>query len=176
MGLEWFGSRFLNHVENLYANQAMAYGEEVVRLAKIFAPVDTGRLRDSIYWTWLPSERKLSIHVDVPYGMHQEFGTFRMPPHPYIRPALRLAKVGIFRGFNLALQMETNMSPSHVPLKIMRHIRPLIAAANYSHNRGIVRKASLTAVHVRQKRANYSLLQTSSSNLSHVLKRKTAWN
>lgn len=54
--------------------------------AKGQAPVDTGALRNSI--TANP-EGALAwvISVGVAYGIFQEFGTYKMPAHPFLIPA-----------------------------------------------------------------------------------------
>lgn len=62
----------------------------VDRQAKRLAPVDTGRLRSSIGWTLIQDGGRLSALVgsNVAYAWYQEFGTSRMPAHPFLRPAL----------------------------------------------------------------------------------------
>jgi HK97 gp10 family phage protein len=52
--------------------------------------VDTGRLRSSIGWTLTASGGHLSALVgsNVEYAWFQEFGTWKMPPHAFLRPAL----------------------------------------------------------------------------------------
>ena len=57
--------------------------------AKMFAPVDTGALMNSIdfentrpgYWL---------LHDGVEYGVWQEFGTRRMAAHPFMTPAVEM--------------------------------------------------------------------------------------
>ncbi len=55
--------------------------------AKRLCPVDTGRLRASID-VQKPSRWVRSIGTSVEYAPYQEFGTMRMRPQPFLRPAL----------------------------------------------------------------------------------------
>ena len=67
----------------------------VERDAKILAPVDTGRLMNSI--THDVNEADISARVGIPprfdntsmmYGVYVELGTSKMAAQPYLRPAL----------------------------------------------------------------------------------------
>jgi len=70
--------------------------EEVMRVMEAEAvrkcPVDTGRLRASIHlkkvsiFEWIMAE-------GTTYGIHQEYGTIKMRPQPFFRPALALARI-----------------------------------------------------------------------------------
>ncbi len=58
--------------------------------AKSYAPVDTGALRSSINATLVSSigtTAEAEISPDVHYAGYVEFGTYRMPAQPYMRPA-----------------------------------------------------------------------------------------
>lgn len=61
--------------------------------AKRLAPVDTGRLRSSITWRLERDSAGLMavVGTNVHYAPYQEFGTSRMPAHPFLRPALMAA-------------------------------------------------------------------------------------
>lgn len=56
--------------------------------------VDTGRLRSSI--TYAVGNDSEGIYADVgtnvDYGLYLELGTSRMPPYPYLAPALEAAR------------------------------------------------------------------------------------
>lgn len=55
--------------------------------AKVYCPVDTGTLRNSIMVDEVTPERAvIAPHTD--YAEHVEFGTSRMAAQPYMRPAL----------------------------------------------------------------------------------------
>lgn len=54
--------------------------------AKMLAPVDTGFLRNSIN---AESQSRLTwfVNVGAHYGIHQEFGTYKMAAQPFLLPA-----------------------------------------------------------------------------------------
>lgn len=55
--------------------------------AKVYCPVDTGTLRNSIMVDEVtPDKAVIAPHTD--YAEHVEFGTSRMAAQPYMRPAL----------------------------------------------------------------------------------------
>jgi len=58
--------------------------------AKRYAPVDTGRLRSSIaHDVFVDGDTVVGVvGTNVDYAPHQEFGTFKMAAHPFLRPAL----------------------------------------------------------------------------------------
>lgn len=66
----------------------------VQRRAKQIAPVDTGRLRSSVEYEAGRDSRGLvaRIGTDVTYAVYLEFGTRRMAPRPFLRPALQAAQ------------------------------------------------------------------------------------
>lgn len=66
----------------------------VQRRAKQIAPVDTGRLRSSVEYEVGRDSRGLvaRIGTDVTYAVYLEFGTRRMAPRPFLRPALQAAQ------------------------------------------------------------------------------------
>lgn len=77
-------------VGKLLARKSIA----VERAAKRMAPVDTGRLRSSITHDIGRDELGLAARVgtDVHYAIYLEFGTRRMRPRPFLRPALNAAR------------------------------------------------------------------------------------
>lgn len=66
------------------------WGEATQDLAKAYAPVDTGELRDSIEVVYGKTDDGIyaDVGTDTYYGGYQELGTSRNEPHPYLRPAL----------------------------------------------------------------------------------------
>jgi HK97 gp10 family phage protein len=71
------------------------------------APVDTALLKNSITWktskssgggdwTGMPNPNALEGYVGTPveYAVYQEFGTRRMRPQPYLRPAIAIKAQG----------------------------------------------------------------------------------
>jgi HK97 gp10 family phage protein len=97
-----------NNVRNA-AKAAMEQGaEELVKMMKSLAPVDSGGLQMSISWTWgKPPKGSRVIAKSDPdamgglaitiyagndvayYAAWQEFGTIKMPKHPFFFPAWR---------------------------------------------------------------------------------------
>lgn len=83
-----------------------AIAASVASEAATMAPVDKGRLRDSIVWKTslqgtgvipgVPPPKKLEGYVGSPldYGVYQEFGTRYMEPQPYLRPAIAIKALG----------------------------------------------------------------------------------
>jgi len=58
-------------------------------LATINAPVDTGRLKNSIdIFPTSPGYKEYLLFTPVEYAEANEFGTFKMSAHPFFRPAL----------------------------------------------------------------------------------------
>ena len=63
-----------------------AIGLQAEGYAKLLAPVDTGRLRNSI--SHEVSDQTVYIGTNVEYAAYQEFGTRRMKAQPYLAPAV----------------------------------------------------------------------------------------
>lgn len=57
--------------------------------AKSFAPVDTGNLKNSIGYDLFNKQGDVGAEIGptASYGIHQEFGTSRMAPQPFLNPA-----------------------------------------------------------------------------------------
>jgi len=61
-------------------------GLQVEGYAQLLAPVDTGRLRNSI--THVVNGDSVVIGTNVEYAVYQEFGTSKTEAHPYLKPAV----------------------------------------------------------------------------------------
>ena len=61
-------------------------GEMIVSTAREIAPVRTGALRNSIYYALEPW--RLVVGAAVHYAAFVEYGTRKMAPRPYLRPAV----------------------------------------------------------------------------------------
>lgn len=100
------------------ATQAL---EPVVELAKQLVPVDQGRLRDSIIIANSLSQRARRNERDEPKGgvkvyagtnsrtaVVTEYGSWKQPPRPYMRPAWdsQKNKVLKFVGYELGAEIE----------------------------------------------------------------------
>ena len=62
---------------------------QIANRAKQLAPVDTGRLRDSISWDLGTINNQIVAHVgtNVEYARYVEFGTRFWSGHPFLIPA-----------------------------------------------------------------------------------------
>lgn len=70
--------------------QSMTKMQEI---AVNLAPVKTGRLKNSInLFPQLPGATSYVLADGVEYGIYQEFGTHKMSPQPFFRPALDQVK------------------------------------------------------------------------------------
>jgi HK97 gp10 family phage protein len=83
-------NKLFNSEEGPVARELAKRALKAERAAKRLAPVDTGRLRASITWRFEHDAEGLfvAIGTNVGYALPQEFGTGRMPAHPFLRPAL----------------------------------------------------------------------------------------
>lgn len=63
-----------------------AIGLQAEGYAKMLAPVDTGRLRNSLTHTVEGSTAFIGTNVE--YAPYQEFGTSRTKAHPFLKPAV----------------------------------------------------------------------------------------
>lgn len=64
---------------------------QVQRLAKTYAPVDTGTLQASITAARVRADTsgiEWIVGTNVYYAVFQEFGTVHIPPHPFLGKAL----------------------------------------------------------------------------------------
>lgn len=65
------------------------FGTAIAGDAARRAPVDTGALRSSITSeSHMEGELRYVMQDGVNYGVHNEFGTSRMPAHPFFIPAV----------------------------------------------------------------------------------------
>lgn len=77
-------SKQLDQLKSIETVEAAVAGLKVIADEAInLAPVETGFLRDSIEVT--PDGE---LVVGAPYALDQEFGTYKMAAHPFIRPAI----------------------------------------------------------------------------------------
>ena len=66
--------------------------------AKMVAPVDTGNLRNSITTDARPGDLRAVVEATTDYAAYVEFGTRRMRPQPYMRPAQDRNTPGFFEA------------------------------------------------------------------------------
>ena len=176
MGIEWLGNKFMGFIDREIEKRAHAAGRAMVAVARSLVAVDTGLLQSTITYTYMPSRRLLTLHADTRYAWHQEVGTYKMRPHPYLRPALAIAGPAFLSGVSTQGMAGTSNPISYTPRTILPHIRPHIAAANKKFNRGIVKRTTATAVHM--DRANEALRsggKVITSKIQKLHTRRKAW-
>lgn len=104
----YFYNTFIEKRKQEILDKAMAkletYAQVATTEAKRLCPVDTGQLRNSIGYTIIKAENKVSIHADQPYAFFVEFGTRLQIARPYLRPALLKARTIFNKGINTELQ------------------------------------------------------------------------
>ena len=66
-----------------------AMGLQAEGYAKMLAPVDTGRLRNSLTHDVRPDEEAVYIGTNVEYAPFVEYGTRRSKAQPYLEPAIQ---------------------------------------------------------------------------------------
>lgn len=96
-----------NEIEQALINSALI----VERDAKINAPVDTGRLRQSItHKEDFGSENPaVEVGTNVEYAKHVEFGTSRQSAKPFLFPAYNNNKNKILKELAKALRKGTGL-------------------------------------------------------------------
>lgn len=80
-----------NQADNVVADAINETADFILMMIRIFAPVDTGRLRDS-YKKQFVSPLNILIGSSVNYSIYQEFGTSRQRGTPHLIPAMNLGE------------------------------------------------------------------------------------
>ena len=66
---------------------------DIQALARDEAPVDTGKLRNSIMVSYPdPDDLHATVGTGVEYAGYVEWGTVHMPAHPYMTPAAEVVR------------------------------------------------------------------------------------
>lgn len=73
--------------------------------AKLFAPVDTGRLRSSIHAEIAPDGLRATVVAEANYAVHVEFGTRYQRAQPFLFPAYEKNRL----AFVAALKRNTKL-------------------------------------------------------------------
>lgn len=76
------------HVEAESRSAVKKYADEVVRRARMYAPVDTGYLRSSIQAVSITAGKEAEVVVGAYYGAYVEYGTYKMTARPFLYPAM----------------------------------------------------------------------------------------
>lgn len=105
--LDWRGDSVLADIRAAAREEIKAAQAYAVQMAKLFVPVDTGRLRDSIKAEKLVGNQygtKGEISANTDYALYVEMGTYKMRSQPFLRPAADIA----FRNFPKKLAARVN--------------------------------------------------------------------
>lgn len=81
---------FFQSADGPVARHLLSLAAQIERLAKLYCPVDTGRLRASIATLLVQGDAGLEAWVgtNVEYAIFVEFGTWKMEPRSFLRRAL----------------------------------------------------------------------------------------
>ncbi|MDR3582590.1 MAG: hypothetical protein P4L67_04925 [Candidatus Pacebacteria bacterium] len=184
MGIQWNPTKW---IDDLVEKRMHAAGQAMVAIAETMVAVDSGDLQKSIGYRYDRATKTLTLYAGTNHAIPQEFGTWKMRPHPFLRPAMNAAGpaflTGKMAGVSTNISAGTSINPNHTPRKIKANIRPHISAANAMHNVGVTKRTSLTAVHTDRagtpRRHNVGLEQKSKVMLSSLTKLnriRKAWN
>jgi len=97
MVLKWYGAKVISKINGENKKIIKKACLMVERDAKKLCAVDTGRLRSSITYEIEGTTGKVGTNVD--YAKYIEFGTEKMSPQPYLRPALHKNEKAILQLF-----------------------------------------------------------------------------
>ncbi len=82
----------LKAMEEAHKKRSLEMAEETAELAKTFAPVKTGALRDSIKVESNRRTGEAHVVVGVDYGVVAEYGRYNRASHPFMSPAVEIVK------------------------------------------------------------------------------------
>lgn len=173
--LTWITNRVGGTINDMIDRRGQAMAAAMEAEANRLVPVRTGHLKSTIKAVYDPARKAIELSATAKYAMYVEYGTFKMAPRPFLRPALRAAGPGLVGGLTIGagITVGTTMAPHQTPRRILDHIRPKIARANMSLNKGNVRRARLAAVH-HGFATGTGKVKTSDKSRLH--KHKKAWN
>ena len=83
-------NRVFNSPDGITGQYLAKIAQQISNRAKQLAPVDTGRLRNSIDWNIGSVNNKITAHIgtNVEYARYVEFGTRYWSGQPFLIPAL----------------------------------------------------------------------------------------
>lgn len=96
--IEGIGFDETKTISDVAAQRALKKWAEVYAdHAKDYAPVDTGRLQNSIHPSSV-SKDTMAVGTNVEYAIYQEFGTSRQNGKPFLRAAGTMGHVAEYRS------------------------------------------------------------------------------
>ncbi len=86
--VRWHGPDWKKRIEKVGFRGVIECGLAIEAQAKALAPVDTGRLRDSL--ATAVGSNEVIVGTNVEYAPYVEYGTSRSVAQPFLRPAIDL--------------------------------------------------------------------------------------
>lgn len=80
--------KILKATDEAIYNALEIIGNKAADYAAALAPVDTGRLRNSLTSEVHMDEKAVYIGTNVEYAPFVELGTYKQRPQPYLKPAI----------------------------------------------------------------------------------------
>jgi HK97 gp10 family phage protein len=78
--------KFMRQLTDNQTSALNAVGKFCVEKMKFYAAVDTGYMQSRC--TYVIKQNELWLMNDALYAIYQEMGTYKMPAHPFFRPAV----------------------------------------------------------------------------------------
>lgn len=108
----------LNSIKNVGDVAQLPMAQYVAKKARDYAAVDTGYMRDHTV-AEKTGEKTAQVVSTAPYAAYQEFGTYKMQAHPFIRPALADARVYLpgmtAKEVNKEIRRRVKDAPNYTP-------------------------------------------------------------
>jgi HK97 gp10 family phage protein len=79
----------INATNEAIYNALEIIGAKAADYAAGKAPVDTGRLKNSLTHEVAMDEKAVYVGTNVEYAPYVEFGTYKQRPQPYLKPAIQ---------------------------------------------------------------------------------------
>jgi HK97 gp10 family phage protein len=79
----------INATDEAIYNALYIIGAKAADYAAGLAPVDTGRLKNSLTHEVAMDEKAVYVGTNVEYAPYVEFGTYKQRPQPYLKPAIQ---------------------------------------------------------------------------------------
>jgi HK97 gp10 family phage protein len=79
----------INATNEAIYNALYIIGAKAADYAAGLAPVDTGRLKNSLTHEVAMDEKAVYVGTNVEYAPYVEFGTYKQRPQPYLKPAIQ---------------------------------------------------------------------------------------
>ena len=89
--IKWYGERATKKIYKEADQRIKKASDRIANKAKTICPSETGKLKESIR-VIRKKQMNYRIGSDVSYAMYVEYGTSKMSPKPYLRPAVKTSR------------------------------------------------------------------------------------